>query len=243
MRKRSIAAATMGLGGAIVVALAACEVNILTEVPSGPGWGPGSGDDGQGGGAAAGGARPYPDCHGTADDPAPPPDRNQISDPTTPSVGAHQQHFHAYPWHLTVACEECHMVPTTAGKDPNVPTHLNDLSDMDFGPLAGAASYDTETHVCSNVYCHGATLPPDDPALGVVTIRQPVWNQVDGTQAACGTACHTNPPIDLNHAAADIDCERSGCHSGELSLYNTANPNASLWLRPELHINGLPNAD
>jgi predicted CxxxxCH...CXXCH cytochrome family protein len=60
-----------------------------------------------------------------------------------------------------------------------------------FGTLAKTAgaspTWDSTTSKCSNVYCHGATLSSGNN-------KTPQWTKVDGTQDACGTTCHANPP-------------------------------------------------
>jgi len=51
--------------------------------------------------------------------------------------------------------------------------------------------YDINSHVCSSNYCHGTRWSPTTPA----SLRSACRVQhVDGSQTACGTGCHTNPP-------------------------------------------------
>ena len=78
-----------------------------------------------------------------------------------------------------------------------------DRAEVRFSHLAvhdGAnPGYDAETHVCSNVYCHGATLPGGDH-------KEPGFYDTSGAAAQCG-ACHHLTDPDGNE---DADC--SSCH-------------------------------
>jgi predicted CxxxxCH...CXXCH cytochrome family protein len=124
---------------------------------------------------------------------APPVDRTGSSDTRRVGVGAHQAHLlpGAPAISSPIACSECHLVPTDlshVGPDAATPATL------DWGALATAngvaASFDSTAATCAN-YCHGATLTAG-------TLTQPVWTQVDGTQARCGT-CHGDPPSSGAH--------------------------------------------
>jgi predicted CxxxxCH...CXXCH cytochrome family protein len=74
---------------------------------------------------------------------------------------------------------------------------------------------------CTGVYCHGASLSGG-------TLTAPVWTQVDGTQAYCGS-CHSTPPED-GHTTSTA-CEN--CHS---SVYD-----GSSFVDLSLHVNGTVN--
>jgi len=161
-------------------------------------------------------------CHGGAGSAAPPPDTQWHTSTRDRGVGAHRSHVGASDWHRGVACTECHLVPLTWSWPGHYDTPLP--AEVTFGPLASAAgaepTWDGER--CSGVYCHGATLA----AWGAAT--EPFWTEVGLGQAACGGACHLNPPAGPH--PLDGRCER--CHgmvvAADLSF-----------LRPELHIDGV----
>lgn len=123
-------------------------------------------------------------------------------------------------------------MPTAAGWDPATPTHLNGTDDLVWGPIAGQGTYDTGTSSCSSTYCHGGTLDLD--AAGQTSNRQPVWTTVDGSQAACGTSCHTLPPGG-GHPAATA-CE--ACHPQTIAAFSAGNPPIVAWADSNLHIDG-----
>ncbi|MBM4394917.1 MAG: CxxxxCH/CxxCH domain-containing protein [Deltaproteobacteria bacterium] len=124
-------------------------------------------------------------CHGNEDNDAPPLDTSGSDDTADVGVGAHQQHLAPPGPFAAVACEACHVVPSSVDDAG----HL-DAPAITFGGLSKAdgadPAWDPGTAKCSGAYCHGATR-----AGG--TLKEPVWTKVDGTQAACG-ACHGNPP-------------------------------------------------
>ena len=171
-------------------------------------------------------------CHGdaTRDDPAPPVDTSGLAETWYPTVGAHTIHLSKADWHKTVVCTECHAVPSKV-KDPAVPTHLNLKNDLIWGPVAKQGSYDVTENTCSATYCHGGTLQPD--LIGQATQRKPLWTNLDGTQDACGSACHTNPPGG-NHPKKG-KCE--SCHAETLTSYDAATATA-VWKDSNLHVDG-----
>lgn len=134
-------------------------------------------------------------CHGTEDDPAPPPDLAGGTDPTSVGVGAHQAHLQGGSIGSAVACATCHPVPTGVNDAP----HLDGTIDLVFGGIAGQGvtpSWDAGAATCT-VYCHGATLQG----------APPVWTLVDGSQIACGS-CHGSPPPPPHPANGNC----AGCH-------------------------------
>ncbi|MGC4121181.1 MAG: CxxxxCH/CxxCH domain-containing protein [Myxococcales bacterium] len=128
-------------------------------------------------------------CHGTAGVPngAPPADTHGGTATTATTVGAHASHLNKSTFGKPVACTECHLLPasvTSAG-------HLDgDTATLTWGPLARSGgltpAWNRTTGTCSSTWCHGGSLHGG-------TIPEPVWTQVDGTQAKCGT-CHGLPP-------------------------------------------------
>ncbi len=134
---------------------------------------------------------------------APPRDRNGGVATTLVSVGAHQAHLAPPPGAISnpIACNECHGVPgTVPGMGPlaHVGPNAASATTLDWGSLASAGdatpSFDAATATCTN-YCHGQTLTPMG---GIGTNTTPIWTQVDGTQASCGS-CHGSPPGDMAH--------------------------------------------
>ncbi len=114
-------------------------------------------------------------CHGSPEDPSPPPDTLGETDTTLTSVGAHEAHVTGGDFSAPVPCETCHVVPTSVLD----PTHI-DEAPAEVRPEVG---WDGAT--CTNP-CHAGS--------GGGTVPNPVWTQVDGTQDACG-ACHgLGPP-------------------------------------------------
>jgi predicted CxxxxCH...CXXCH cytochrome family protein len=140
-------------------------------------------------------------CHGSDQNNAPPLSTSGSSSTSDVAVGAHQSHLHDGPFRQAINCDECHLVPKSAGD----PGHIdNPPAEVTFGQLATAGSsspsWNRDNATCSAVYCHGATL-----AGG--SIAEPEWTKVDGSQAACGS-CHGLPPPSPHPAFSD--CNR--CH-------------------------------
>jgi predicted CxxxxCH...CXXCH cytochrome family protein len=128
-------------------------------------------------------------CHGSGTDPAPPTDTLGNTSTTALGVGAHQQHL-TVTWARKVPCGDCHTVPTAVV----FPNHLNGVADVQFSGVATTfnvpAAFDPASHQCT-VYCHDASA-----VLGFsvgASVPNPIWNQVNGGQAFCGS-CHGVPP-------------------------------------------------
>ncbi|MCU0452929.1 MAG: CxxxxCH/CxxCH domain-containing protein [Bacteroidetes bacterium] len=115
-------------------------------------------------------------CHGSATNAAPPNDLDGNSVRTSPGVGAHQVHVAGTSTAATVACAECHTVPTTldySGADGHLDA-AGGSAELLFGALARKTTSG----------CHGSFKN------GNLT-NAPTWNAPAGTGAACGT-CHGN---------------------------------------------------
>ncbi len=131
-------------------------------------------------------------CHGdptradVALAPAPPRGTDGATDPSAPTVGAHQAHLNPGKYATAFACSECHVYPANID-------HASQPLQMTFGAIAtaygSAASFDPTALTCT-VYCHGNT------AWGG-SLHAPVWNK-GSTQAACGT-CHGIPSSGGKH--------------------------------------------
>ena len=203
---------------------------------AGVGGGGAAGDGGSAGSAGDGGAAgtggSCDSCHGSDVNPAPPVDLDGNTNTTFPGVGAHQAHLGAGAWHKQVDCTECHTVPTQATWNPAEPGHMNGVNDLEWGSLAGSGTYDDTNNTCSNTYCHGASIGPD--VAGGSSNRTPSWVVVDGSQAACGTSCHTLPPGG-NHSPS-TDC--AACHGTVVASITAGTPPTVEWADPSLHING-----
>ncbi len=169
-------------------------------------------------------------CHGdeSRDDPAPPYDLEMHTDTQFPGVGAHQSHLQPATWRHDITCDECHPVP-----NPYAPTHHNNQVDFAWGPIAKQGTFDKTTLQCSGSYCHGGTLTAADP-VGVTSNKTPTWNVVDGSQEACGVACHAVPPGGKH--PGDSACQN--CHGEVIASFDPATQKAT-WKNKNLHIDGL----
>lgn len=184
-------------------------------------------------------------CHGDFNNPqkiAPPRALNGAVATSAPQVGAHSKHLYdAVNGHVT-ACNECHNVPsklTSPGHiDNNGKAEVLFLTNKTaIGSAAG--TYDFTTSKCSNTYCHGnfelsksasqyQFIFTADKMSGLK--KQVTWNQVDGTQTACGS-CHGLPPA--GHTAYSINtC--SVCHQGVVD-------NKGKIINASMHMNGKVN--
>lgn len=169
-------------------------------------------------------------CHGAASgDPAiaaswaPPTDTQGRSDATLPSVGAHQAHVAGTTlagvvgaWHRTIQCRDCHVTPTTSSS----PRHIDGNVDIAFGFAASnsaSPAYDSTTHTCSGVHCHGAG--------GVAGAVGDTVTWTAPGALTCGTSCHSLPPGGIHPDRTD--CE--ACHKEW---------DGTKFVKPEQHING-----
>ncbi len=173
-------------------------------------------------------------CHG---DPSPgghifpPQDLSGDTSTTAAGVGAHVAHLVTNNLTDRIRCSNCHTFPSNFFAESHIsPDGLP--AQINFGQKAvfnhGVEStYDYSTHSCANTYCHGnfvskrdtsqyqfiyidnATGEPSDSMYGNnVTV---VWNQVDGTQAQCGS-CHGLPPLGHRYQTWPTSCVI--CHTG-----------------------------
>lgn len=181
-------------------------------------------------------------CHGVFADPlkiAPPRALDGSISTTTPGVGAHASHLYENDFGSEILCSTCHKVPQSVF----VNGHLGDdgKAELNFGRLSnkGGANpvYSFSSNTCSDTYCHGNfAFSKDSSAFPFVYIAPAItgnnktvkWNQVDGTQAECGS-CHGLPP-DGHIVFALTDCV--SCH------YTVVNAQAEI-IDPTKHINGI----
>lgn len=165
------------------------------------------------------------DCHGGAENFAPPSALLEPPVTTSVGVGAHQAHLQGGRVTQAIACTECHQVPETI-EDP---AHIDTLpADLTWGPLATRAGlspeWRREQRSCANTYCHGASLQGG-------TASTPEWTRVDSSQIQCGS-CHGNPPPAPHPAGAG--CE--SCHP------ETMTPRGDLDVTAGTHIDGVVQA-
>jgi predicted CxxxxCH...CXXCH cytochrome family protein len=182
-------------------------------------------------------------CHGGTENNtgAPPRDLAGQTKSSLPTVGAHSAHVQAL--HAiadAIACGQCHLDPR---QDPSL--HRNGKIDVVFGPIATAGNasptytpptFDFQTLGCSAVWCHGAFKGGN--------AQNPVWNQLDEKQAACGS-CHGDPaatPSALprsNHAQL-----AAGATNGTCNVCHPATVNADgTILAGGKHVNGSFDTD
>jgi len=174
-------------------------------------------------------------CHGNfayVNRPAPPRDLSNNTLKTFPGVGAHTAHLYENISGATVACNQCHIVPSTLKS----PGHIgaDGKAEIVWGDLAKLRGdgvnpnllpvYDSTAYTCSNTYCHGYFKNGN------------LTNAVKWTEKAdCGT-CHgnattKNPLPGGTHPQAS-SCQ--SCHSKTVQMVNGV-----LTVKKEFHINGI----
>lgn len=149
---------------------------------------------------------------------------------TATGVGAHQSHLGPSSWHKEVTCEQCHLVPTSMGDPGHMDTSLPAEVTWDPTDLANAdgATPTWNGTTCNGVYCHGGTI------AGSGKNDTPNWTTVDGSQAECGTSCHTLPPGGAH--PNDTGCPT--CHGAVISSFTAGAPPTVTWTDASLHIDG-----
>ncbi len=169
-------------------------------------------------------------CHGNADNAAPPTSTKGLTATTDLAVGAHQSHLRDGSLRNAIECSECHIVPAT----PSSSGHLNGVVEVfvaGAGQLAragGAMPSWNADGTCSGVYCHGAVLGAGG------TNHQPIWTNVDGTQAACGTCHGLPPPVSQGHPSVTGGLAAcAACHPG------TVKSDGTIDVAGGKHVNGV----
>jgi predicted CxxxxCH...CXXCH cytochrome family protein len=165
-------------------------------------------------------------CHGSNDNPAPPPAVDGETETTDIAVGAHQIHLSGGKIRKGVNCAECHVIPG----------NLSDATHMDvapaevvFGELASGDGEPIWTYgsaSCSSTYCHGSTLSGGE-------VEAPVWTVVDGSQTAC-SSCHGNPPPEPHPQVADCNM----CHPETVMADGTIDLEARRHIDGEINVIG-----
>ena len=169
-------------------------------------------------------------CHGdpartpSAIAPAPPRDTQGNVVTTAAGVGAHQRHLVAGSLRGPIPCTECHVVPGDIA-------HATQPLQLTWGPIARAGgvtpTFNPASLTCTN-HCHGTA------AVGG-SVPQPLWNVVNGTQAACG-ACHGLPPPAPHPTVTGGLTACVGCHAA------TLNPDGSVNVAGGTHVDGVIQA-
>ncbi len=172
-------------------------------------------------------------CHGDATTEAPPSDTLGNTETTARGVGAHRAHLGQGKLGRAALCEECHTVPQSA----NAKGHYDTTSpaELTFGGVAlnrGAApSFEGDT--CNNTYCHNPTSSVGSSMGGSLTA--PTWTKVDGSQISC-SSCHAMPPPydeeEGGHPSIEEGKACGYCHTHVDKI------NQTVFLKPELHVNG-----
>jgi predicted CxxxxCH...CXXCH cytochrome family protein len=128
-------------------------------------------------------------CHG-GENIAPPKDLTGSDSPGSPGVGAHQAHLVEGEISSLIACSQCHAIPEMFSSTGHIDL-TNSGAQVVFNdslantPTEGVVPrpvFNASSLRCENTYCHG------DFKNGNRT-NAPLWNDITGTQAACGT-CH-----------------------------------------------------
>lgn len=142
-------------------------------------------------------------CHGSADDPAPPPALSGATAASERGVGAHQAHLAGGAQSRPVACSECHPVPSSARVHPE-----GDGLVVTFAgaALAGGAApvWRADTGGCSGGHCHDPSQRPESEVL---------WTH--GQPLEC-TGCHGLPPGPPHPQMPDCALCHADVFSGEL---------------------------
>jgi predicted CxxxxCH...CXXCH cytochrome family protein len=166
-------------------------------------------------------------CHGSANS-APPRALKGETATSSVGVGAHQTHVLGTASSRAVPCAECHVVPEGV-LDPG---HLDSALPAEVIFSGAALAYGaTPSYVagsCQNTACHGAVFPDGNASGGTHTA--PIWTQVDGTQASCGS-CHGLPPP-APHPYLQFNPVCSACHEDIA-------PDNQTFVRPDLHADGI----
>jgi predicted CxxxxCH...CXXCH cytochrome family protein len=164
-------------------------------------------------------------CHGSGPLGAPPPDLEGNTSWMASAVGAHATHLTGTIRSRAVACNECHLVPSSVA----APGHLDSAlpAELTFSGVAiafGATpSYDGQA--CANTYCHGGMFVAGNASGG--TLTTPLWSAPPLSQIYCGS-CHGLPPPAPHPNTAAL-C--ANCHPSIDANYNFPDPS--------LHVNGI----
>jgi predicted CxxxxCH...CXXCH cytochrome family protein len=169
---------------------------------------------------------------------------------TNAKVGAHTSHLtSADSLANSLVCSDCHgtVALTTA-------THMNGTTNFTWSTLATKGgtltpTYTAATGVCTNVYCHGASMPGGDTSG---TNRTPTWNvaflSATLSRAACASCHGFPPPTSSGHPAVTLPATwpAVGAATGALgttcschaNISSTGTTYATIFVNKALHIDG-----
>jgi predicted CxxxxCH...CXXCH cytochrome family protein len=165
---------------------------------------------------------------------------------TDPKVGAHTAHItSSESLHPGLACIDCHGIVNLTD-----PTHMNGVTNFNWSALAKTGglspSYNPATGMCTNVYCHGNSMPGGDTSG---SNRTPVWNNPNYlpptlTVAGCGLCHGFPPPVSNGHPPITLPAgfpttapigTSCNCHG---NVNPAGNSYANIFIDKTLHING-----
>jgi hypothetical protein len=189
-------------------------------------------------------------CHGNfnnIDRIAPPRDLNKDTLTTSPGVGAHVIHLYDNDLGAEIPCVTCHIVPQNVYDQGHVDT--DPPAEIIFGEVAIVnnginSTYDYGQVNCSSTYCHGNFVytkesAPDSLKFAYIEDQivgsnaSVIWNQVDGTQAECGS-CHGTPPV------GHLQVSPNSCGLGGVCHVGIVDANGNI-IDKNKHINGEKN--
>jgi predicted CxxxxCH...CXXCH cytochrome family protein len=200
---------------------------------------------------AARGAEECTTCHGGHDNAsgAPPRSLDSSTVPGHRGVGAHTTMVTGFALADGFDCGECHPKPDFVFRPGHfAPADLggSGRAEVVFSSFAdrGAASYDSATGSCAQVYCHGAFAGGLAASVGFRNRYDTTATDTSGYLAASGARCGSCHAADTSLTGWDaahrehvenlpaFDCLT--CHDGVAS----PNPSAEI-LNRSLHVNGL----
>jgi predicted CxxxxCH...CXXCH cytochrome family protein len=170
---------------------------------------------------------------------------------TDAKVGAHTSHLTSTDsLAAPLTCDTCHGVVALTGS-----THMSGSTNFSWSTLATKSgtltpTYASATGTCTNVYCHGASMPGGDTTG---TNRTPVWNvaflSATLSRAACAS-CHGFPPATTSgHPAVTLPASWpvSGAATGALgttcnchaNISSTGTTYATIFVNKSQHIDGI----
>lgn len=148
-------------------------------------------------------------CHGSEQDSAPPTDLAGNTERSFSGVGAHQQHVGASDWRRTLACSNCHVVPSTVDS----PGHMDDgdnQAEVPFDGLNPVAIFDEPATTCDNLYCHGD---------GKGSNGSVEWTSM--VPMDCGS-CHGFPPVAPHTTQTDCGTCHPSMQAGSQTVFRDA---------------------
>lgn len=152
-------------------------------------------------------------CHGSGELGAPPPDLSGHLSSLFIGVGAHETHLDGTASSRAVACDDCHLVPSSVSDAGHLDSTPN--AELLFAGVAVAngstPSWNRDTQSCSDSWCHRAPSPR--------------WT--DGLGLSC-TGCHGMPPSAPHPQLSNC----AQCHGDIISAQGVI-------VAPQRHVDGV----